>query len=270
MRAIVSDQGDFESLVIGTGPDFTIVAFLELPPGSWVVSATVALAAASNVTGASVVQTGFLLDGEIYSTFVQSDFVVADTLDGGVSGFRVVPLTTGLALDRPQTIQVGCMATQPGTVSSQPTTITAIQVESVTRIRDQYPRRLWPPEPRRAGSTPRPGGPPVSTVGSRSIPMPPPVSLLTCSRWPRFPRPSGPELPSGGSDEQPAQAQTVGCPRRTTLARLTPQQMTATEPISSLRTGSGSGRPAPSPRSRSPNGAQCDTRSTAVVLATVR
>ena len=86
-----------------------------------------ALAAASGVTGTSV-QTGFLLDGEIYSTFVQSDFVVADILDGGVSGFRVVPLTTGLALDRPRTIQVGCMATEPETVSSQPTTITAIQV----------------------------------------------------------------------------------------------------------------------------------------------
>ena len=95
--------------------------------GSWVVFATVALAAASGVTGTSV-QTGFLLDGEIYSTFVQSDFVVADILDGGVSGFRVVPLTTGLALDRPRTIQVGCMATEPETVSSHPTTITAIQV----------------------------------------------------------------------------------------------------------------------------------------------
>ena len=126
IRAIVSDQGNFESLVIGTGPGFTVVAFLELPPGSWVVFATVALAAASGVTGTSVVQTGFLLDGEIYSTFVQSDFVVADTLDGGVSGFRVVPLTTGLALDRPRTIQVGCTATEPETVSSQPTTITAI------------------------------------------------------------------------------------------------------------------------------------------------
>jgi hypothetical protein len=148
MRAIVSDQGNFESLVIGTGPDFTVVAFLELPPGSWVVFATVALAAASSATGTSGVQTGFLLDDEIYSTLVQSDFVVSDTLDGGISGFRVVPLTTGLALDRPQTVQVGCVATQPDTVSSQPTTITAIQVESVTRIRDQYPRGLRPPEPR--------------------------------------------------------------------------------------------------------------------------
>jgi hypothetical protein len=148
MRAIVSDQGNFESLVIGTGPGFTVVAFLELPAGSWVVFATVALAAASGVTGTSVVQTGFLLDGEIYSTFVQSDFVVADTLDGGVNGFRVVPLTTGLALDRPRTIQVGCMAAEPETVSSQPTTITAIQVGSVTRIQDQYPRRLALPEPR--------------------------------------------------------------------------------------------------------------------------
>jgi hypothetical protein len=140
MRTFVSDQGaDFSSLVIGTGPDFTVVAALELPRGSWVVFATVALAAATSAAGTSVVQTGFLLDGEVYGTFVQSDFVIGDTLDGTISGFRVVPLTTGLALDRPQTVQVGCVATQPYTVSSQPTTITAIQVESVTRIQDQFP-----------------------------------------------------------------------------------------------------------------------------------
>jgi hypothetical protein len=37
-----------------------------------------------------------------------------------------------------------------------------------------------------------------------------------------------------------------------------------------VRIGSESGRPAPPPRSRSPSVAQCDTRSTVVVLATVR
>ena len=51
---------------------------------------------------------------------------------------------------------------------------------------------------------------------------------------------------------------------------LSSRQMRATQPISSVRTGSESGRLAPSPRSRSPSGVQCDTRSTAVVLATVR
>jgi Transmembrane secretion effector len=41
MRTFVSDQGaDFSSLVIGTGPDFTVVTALELPPGSRVVFAT--------------------------------------------------------------------------------------------------------------------------------------------------------------------------------------------------------------------------------------
>jgi hypothetical protein len=139
MRAFVSDQGaDFSSLVISTAPDFTVVAALELPPGSWVVFATVALAG-TGATGTSVVQMGFLLDGEIYSTLVQSDFVVAHTPDGSISGFRVVPLTSGLALDKRQTVQVGCVATQPDMVSSQQTTITAIQVDSVTRIRDQFP-----------------------------------------------------------------------------------------------------------------------------------
>jgi hypothetical protein len=37
-----------------------------------------------------------------------------------------------------------------------------------------------------------------------------------------------------------------------------------------VRTGSESGRPAPPPASRSPSAAPCDTRSTVVVLATVR
>ena len=48
------------------------------------------------------------------------------------------------------------------------------------------------------------------------------------------------------------------------------RQVRTTQPISSVRTGSESGRPALSPRPRSPSVAQCDTRSTAVVLATVR
>jgi hypothetical protein len=141
MRALVSDQsGDFESLVIGTGPQFTVIASLELPPGSWVAFATVALAGTGGRTGTISVQMGFLLDGEIYSTLVQSNFVVADALDNAIAGFLVVPLTTGLALDKPQTLQVGCVATFPDQVSSQPTTITAIQVESVSRIRDQFHR----------------------------------------------------------------------------------------------------------------------------------
>ena len=95
--------------------------------------ATVAFAGVG-ATGTGVVETGFLLDGQVYSPFVQSDFVAPDG-----NGFRVVPLTTGLALDRPQTVQVGCVASQTTFVSSQPTTITAIQVESVTRIQDQSP-----------------------------------------------------------------------------------------------------------------------------------
>lgn len=138
MRAFVSDQGAFEAVVIGTGPDFTVVAALELPPGSWVVFATVALGSTNGVTGTSTVQMAFLLDGNIYSTAVQSNFVIAETART-IGGFLVVPLTTGLALDRRQTVQVGCVATEPDTVLSQPTTITAIQVESVTRIRDQFP-----------------------------------------------------------------------------------------------------------------------------------
>jgi hypothetical protein len=49
-----------------------------------------------------------------------------------------------------------------------------------------------------------------------------------------------------------------------------PAPMRAPQPISSVRTGSESGRPVPPTRSRSPNAAQCDTRSTAAVPATGR
>ncbi|MBV9208645.1 MAG: hypothetical protein JO037_25305 [Actinobacteria bacterium] len=135
MRAIVSDQSaDFGAQPIGTGPEFTVIAALELPPGNWVAFATVALAA-NGAPGTSSVQAVFLLGGEIYSPAVQSDFVISDTFEG----FRVIPLTTGLAVHTRQILQVGCRASHPDAILSQPTTITAIQVDSVTRIQDQAP-----------------------------------------------------------------------------------------------------------------------------------
>jgi hypothetical protein len=131
VQAFVSDQSSaFNSVVIGTGPDFTVVASLKLPPGSWVVFATVALGAATSALGTTVVQIAFQLDGKLYGTAVQSDFTITNT-GGSISGFRVVPLTSGLVLDVPKTLEVGCVATQNNAVASQPTTITAIQVESV-------------------------------------------------------------------------------------------------------------------------------------------
>lgn len=138
IQAIVSDQsGDFGSLTIGAGPQLTVIAALDLPPGNWVAFATVALV--TRVTGTTIVEMGFLLGGEIYSTFVQSDLVVTDNPDTTPGAWRVVPLTTGLTIDTLQTLQVGCTATQPNVVYSQPTTITAIQVDSMTRIPDQFP-----------------------------------------------------------------------------------------------------------------------------------
>src|SRR4029077_11637316 len=132
-QAFVSDQSSaFNSVVIGTGADFTVVASLKLPPGSWVVFATVALGAATSALGTTVVQIAFQLDGKLYGTAVQSDFTITNT-GGSISGFRVVPLTSGLVLDVPKTLEVGCVATQNNAVASQPTTIPAIQVESVAR-----------------------------------------------------------------------------------------------------------------------------------------
>jgi hypothetical protein len=131
MQAFVADQStSFGSVVIDTG--ITIVASLDLLPGSWAIFATVALGTATSVLGTTVVEVMFVIDGNPYGTAVKSDFTVADT-GGFISGFRVVPLTTGLAIDAPKTLQVGCVATRGSTVASQPTTITAIQVGSVTR-----------------------------------------------------------------------------------------------------------------------------------------
>jgi len=106
IRAIVSDQSEqFDSQTIGTGPEFTVTAFLELPRGSWAAFATATFACGT--PGTSAFQTGFLLDGDLYSPVVSADFTVA--VGGG--GFLVVPLTTGLTLEKTQTLQVGCVAT---------------------------------------------------------------------------------------------------------------------------------------------------------------
>jgi hypothetical protein len=110
MHALVSDEEQFGAVVIGI--DFTVVATLKLPPGSWVVFATVALGAASSVLGTASVLMRFQLDGNPYGTEVQSDFTVTDQFGGIVGGARVVPLTTGLVLDTDKTLQVACVATR--------------------------------------------------------------------------------------------------------------------------------------------------------------
>lgn len=130
MQAFVADQsGNWAAEPIGAGDTFTVIGAVELPPGSWIVLATVALA--SSAPDSIDIQTTLLLDGAIHGTAVQSNII------GGPNRFLVIPLTTGLALDHPQTLQIGCRASQSG-VASQPSTITVIQVESVARIRDQY------------------------------------------------------------------------------------------------------------------------------------
>jgi len=130
MRALVSDQSSsFNAKVISGPPDRTVVASLALPPGSWVVFATVALAG-NAAPGTTVnVQMFFELDGQIYVGGIQCDF----TISGTVSGFQVVPLTTGLVLNAPKTLQIVCTAIPNDSAVSQPTTITAIEVGSVTR-----------------------------------------------------------------------------------------------------------------------------------------
>jgi hypothetical protein len=129
VKAFVADQsGNFGSVAISAGADFTVIGALPLAPGSYVVFANIALA--GSAPDSTDVQVTFLLDGTIYGEAVQ------DVVVGGPNGFLVVPLTTGLALDEPRTLQVACRATAVG-VASQPTTIAAIQVESVARIRDQ-------------------------------------------------------------------------------------------------------------------------------------
>jgi hypothetical protein len=73
MRSSQIQSSSFSSVVIGTGPDFTVVASLKLVPGSWVVFATVALGSATSVIGTTIVEVAFQLDGKLYGTTVQSD-----------------------------------------------------------------------------------------------------------------------------------------------------------------------------------------------------
>jgi hypothetical protein len=131
MRAFVSDQSsNFNAKVIDGPPGHTVVASLDLPPGSWVVFATVALAG-NAAPGTTVnVQTFFELGSQIYSGTIQCDF----TISGTRSGFQVIPFNTGLVLDTAKTLQVACVAQPANAAVSQPTTITAIEVGSVTRI----------------------------------------------------------------------------------------------------------------------------------------
>lgn len=130
MRAIVSDQGlNFESGPVSAGNEFTVIAALELPRGAgW---SSPRLPWPLRPPDPSMSSPPCWLDGNLYSPAVQSDMVP----DG--NSFVAVPLMTGLALDRAQTVQVGCRATAEG-IACQMTTLAAIQVESVHRIGDQY------------------------------------------------------------------------------------------------------------------------------------
>jgi len=107
MRAFVSDQSSsFNAKVINGSPDGTIVASLDLPPGSRVIFATVALAG-NAAPGATVnVQMFFELDSKIYVGGNQCVFAISGT----VNGFQIIPLTTGLVLDTPKTLQIVCFA----------------------------------------------------------------------------------------------------------------------------------------------------------------
>ena len=91
MRALVSDQSSsFNSKAIGGSPHSTVVASLELPQGSWVVFATVALAGNAAPGTTASVQMFFQLDGNRYGEPVRSNFTITDQ-SGAISGFQVVP-----------------------------------------------------------------------------------------------------------------------------------------------------------------------------------
>jgi len=121
MRAFVSDQSsNFNAKVIDGPPGHTVVASLDLPPGSWVVFATVALAG-NAAPGTTVIRRS--LSSAARYTVGRSSVI-----------FQVIPFNTGLVLDTAKTLQVACVAQPANAAVSQPTTITAIEVGSVTRI----------------------------------------------------------------------------------------------------------------------------------------
>jgi hypothetical protein len=127
MRAIVSDEsGNFSSVEIGTGPDFTVILARAL--GGVCHSGVRRHWRAPRCDHRpDVVSTV----GVPYSPSIQSNFDIPSS-----NNFLVVLLNTGLVLDSPQILEVGCRASQ-NTVYSQPTTINAIEVEKLTYIRNE-------------------------------------------------------------------------------------------------------------------------------------
>jgi hypothetical protein len=103
--------------------EFTVIQNLLLPAGSYVANASAVLAA-DNTSDVSV-DCIFMLNSVIQGEAVRV------TMGASFNNFASLPLTTAFTIDTPKELTVACRTT--GTqVFSQPTSITAISVDSLT------------------------------------------------------------------------------------------------------------------------------------------
>ena len=113
-------QSSFASTLLnGT---FTNIVTLSLPAGNYVVNATAALTGgvSFNTAQCSIRGSSGPLSGSIQTT-----------VGGVANSFGAIPLTTGFTLLSPDNVSLACRASGD-TISTQPSTITAIQVGALT------------------------------------------------------------------------------------------------------------------------------------------
>jgi hypothetical protein len=121
-NAFLKDQrGSFSSQLINS-PSFVNIVTLSLPAGSYVVNATAAL-----VGGATFVTAQCAINRA--SGAGLSDDLQA-TLGGSANSFGVIPLTAAFTLTAADNVSLACRSN--GNVSTQPSTIAAIQVATLT------------------------------------------------------------------------------------------------------------------------------------------
>jgi hypothetical protein len=120
-----SSAGGFSAITLGT--DFTLLYTLSLPAGSFVVYSTANLAA---VNSEAVVECEMIQGNNLGSV------VGRGTFSGAVNGFLALPLVGVITLSTASSVSVLCRT--DGAVDDQPSDLTAIQVDTLTRQLDHH------------------------------------------------------------------------------------------------------------------------------------
>jgi hypothetical protein len=118
-------DGGFVSLHIGT--DFTDIQSLSLPAGKYILNASAVVG--SNSVTPRPIQCIFMVDG-----FTKGEPASGAVGGTGTSMHTTLALTAGIRLLTRDKVTLACATDDPGAVFSQPSPITAIQVDRLTVI----------------------------------------------------------------------------------------------------------------------------------------